>query len=183
MSRLFKEETFVKNRKEDCLLDSYEHPNRWHKTTPDIWSNYSAKKDAVSLYPKCFICFKYDSSKIVLFGREPEAICSNNFIRGEAGREKELEKTFRTLVEQWREDTRFVSSITSIVLHPAYQRIIGLGSDVVPLILSELQQRYDQWFWALRAITAEDPVKSEDAGRIKKMAEAWLQWGRQKKYI
>ena len=29
---------------------------------------------------------------------------------------------------------------------------------VVPLILAELEHEPDQWFWALEAITDEDPV-------------------------
>ena len=34
-----------------------------------------------------------------------------------------------------------------------YQRIIGMGLPVVPLILEELEREPDQWFWALEAIT------------------------------
>ncbi len=41
------------------------------------------------------------------------------------------------------------------MLNP-YQRIIGIGWPVVPLILDELQREPDQWFWALEAITDEN---------------------------
>ena len=39
-----------------------------------------------------------------------------------------LEKEFRDLVKRWRKDTEFKSSITESAMHPAYQRIIGMGS-------------------------------------------------------
>jgi hypothetical protein len=70
-----------------------------------------------------------------------------------------------------------------MVIHPSYQRIIGLGPDVIPYILKELEQNGGHWFWALQALTGENPVADEDAGRIRKMKEVWLNWGREKGYI
>jgi hypothetical protein len=67
--------------------------------------------------------------------------------------------------------------------HPAYKEIIGMGQEVVPLLLAELKRKPDFWFAALRAITGEDPVPPESAGRIKEMAQAWVEWGRSKGYI
>jgi hypothetical protein len=84
---------------------------------------------------------------------------------------------FRALASLWEEETAPLSSITQKAIHPAYQEIIGLGRDVLPLILRELQQRPAQWFWALRAITGENPVKPEQQGRVREMASAWVQWG------
>jgi hypothetical protein len=59
-----------------------------------------------------------------------------------------------------------------------YQRIIGMGWPAVPLILEELSREPDQWFLALEAITEENPVNPEDAGKVCVMARAWLEWGR-----
>lgn len=86
---------------------------------------------------------------------------------------------FQALAEAWRRDVQFLSSVTEMVLHPAYQRIIGMGAEAVPLLLHELERKPDHWFWALHAITGADPVKSEDRGKLRKMAEAWLRWGRE----
>jgi hypothetical protein len=58
-----------------------------------------------------------------------------------------------------------------------YQRIIGMGWPVVPLILEELRREPDQWFWALEAITEENPVPAADAGNVRRMAQAWIDWG------
>ena len=55
-----------------------------------------------------------------------------------------------------------------------------MGWPAVPLILEELQREPDQWFWALEAITEENPVPPEARGNVRHMAQAWLEWGKQK---
>lgn len=94
----------------------------------------------------------------------------------------EIEKTFLRLADQWRRDTRGVSSTNELSMHPAYQQIIGMGDAVVPLLLRELERKSGQWFWALKAITREDPVPLESKGRTKEMIKFWLEWGREKGY-
>ena len=94
-----------------------------------------------------------------------------------------LAQTFHTLVEKWRRDTMVTSSTTEMVLHPAYQRIIGLGPAVLPLLFRELHERSGHWFWALAAITGANPVAPEDAGNVRKMREAWLALGREWGYL
>ena len=95
----------------------------------------------------------------------------------------ELEHIFAALAEQWRVETAILSSIEMIAMHPAYQRIIGMGSEALPLILSELSREPDHWFWALSAITGENPVSAEDAGDLARMTKAWLQLGRERGWI
>jgi hypothetical protein len=93
-----------------------------------------------------------------------------------------VHKVFKQLVEKWKEETATVSSFTQLVLNQNYQNIIGLGPDVVPLLLRELRHNPDHWFWALASITRENPVRDEDAGDVELMAKAWLQWGKTKGY-
>lgn len=93
---------------------------------------------------------------------------------------RELEETFLQLSAEWREGRPPSSFVEDLVLHPAYQRIIGLGKEVVPLILQQLAQQPDHWFWALHCITGEDPVDASDAGNLSRMAHAWLEWGRKR---
>lgn len=85
---------------------------------------------------------------------------------------------FAQLAGEWRMSRSPSSFIEDLAMHPAYQRIIGLGRSVVPHILHDLEQSPDHWFWALHCITGEDPVQERDAGNLTKMADAWLQWGR-----
>jgi len=85
---------------------------------------------------------------------------------------------FMHLASEWKRDTAVLSSVHAIALHPAYQRIIGMGREALPWILEELSHRPDHWFWALTSITGVDPVPPNDRGNLQRMAGAWLKWGR-----
>lgn len=92
-------------------------------------------------------------------------------------RSSTTEKQFRKLAQEWKTETRFASFSNQLFLVKSYQRIIGLGPKAVPFILSELQNEPGHWFWALAAITGENPVEPDDAGDVQAMREAWLEWG------
>jgi hypothetical protein len=86
-------------------------------------------------------------------------------------------RRFERLAAEWKQQSRFLSNSAQIAMLPAYQRIVGMGPAVVPLILEELRRQPDQWFWALEAITEENPVAPELAGDIPAMTAAWVEWG------
>ena len=86
-----------------------------------------------------------------------------------------LAETFTNLVERWRHNTAFLSSVTEIVGDPVYRAIIALGMPVVPLILRDLLVKTDHWFVALRVITGEDPAFGEET--MLGAALAWIEWG------
>jgi predicted DNA-binding antitoxin AbrB/MazE fold protein len=64
----------------------------------------------------------------------------------------ELRRQFESLSGQWKQESRYLSSTTDISTNPAYQRIIGMGMPVVPLILEDLRKQPYPWFWALSVI-------------------------------
>lgn len=90
---------------------------------------------------------------------------------------------FLILKAQWERETAMLSSVNEKAMHPAYQQIVGMGQTAIPLILSEMKRKPGHWFWALKAITGEDPILPEQRGRIKEMTEAWLRWGREHGYL
>lgn len=89
-----------------------------------------------------------------------------------------LEGRFEGLADRWESETAFESIVTRKAMDPSYQRIIGMGGQVVPLILRRLQHEPRQWFWALTAITGEDPALGQTS--IASASEAWLSWGRER---
>jgi hypothetical protein len=95
----------------------------------------------------------------------------------------QLESEFRTLVSAWRDDTGPFSSVSQMVLHPAYLRIVGMGEKVLPLLFRELRDHPDHWFAALCAITGQNPVPSDEAGSIDAMVERWLKWAVENGYL
>ncbi len=94
-----------------------------------------------------------------------------------------LTQQFRGLADTWREETKFSSSATDLILNSAYQRIIGLGPEVVPEILRSMEEEPDHWFAALAALTGVNPVAPEAQGRLGMMTQAWLDWGKEQGLI
>ncbi len=113
---------------------------------------------------------------------EPDPMAfSLNEIQSEIIADKKTQRwlKFQQLVKQWKDERGSRSSITQAATLQPYQKIIGMGDDAVPLIISQLRsegEKPDQWFWALKAITLHDPVKPEDRGNFRKMAQAWILW-------
>jgi hypothetical protein len=90
---------------------------------------------------------------------------------------------FDRLAAEWRAATTWTSSTTEAAMHPAYQAIIGMGQSALPLILQDLRDNSGHWYWALKAISNEDPVPPCDRGSIKRMRAHWLKWGEAKGYL
>ncbi len=90
-----------------------------------------------------------------------------------------VEERFRRLEAIWIAEIGHLSSYPAIVKHPAFREIISMGEAVVPLMLRDLDERPRLWVWALPEISGRDPVPVGDGGKIAKMSEAWLRWGRE----
>jgi transcriptional regulator with GAF, ATPase, and Fis domain len=91
-----------------------------------------------------------------------------------------------SLAEHWINETSHLSSTHEAIIHPSYQRIIGMGQDVIPFLLKNIKETKSlsgRWFWALKAISGEDPVPEDSRGKSQEMIDAWLHWGIQKGYI
>jgi hypothetical protein len=88
------------------------------------------------------------------------------------------EKRFIRLRDEWKQKRGPDSSAARLAMHPAYLKIIGMGSDAIPFLLRELEHHPDLWFVALRSITEVDPVPDEIRGNVAAMAAAWLKWGK-----
>lgn len=93
----------------------------------------------------------------------------------------EVERRFNELAGQWYKETRRLSSAQQIVLHPAYQRIIGMGKDALPLIFRELKRTRGHWLWALAMIAGED--HAEPGQTFREAVDSWLKWGEKMGYL
>jgi hypothetical protein len=135
----------------------------------DSVESYSPSANAMVVNTYCDFGASMSSGSFTSEAKEPDSAVDG---------EETIEAEFERLAEEWFGDTQYESSVQEMAMHPAYQRIIGLGKPVLPFILRSLRMQPDHWFWALRAITGQDPVSTEDRGRVNKMAESWIRWGR-----
>jgi hypothetical protein len=90
-------------------------------------------------------------------------------------------RKFRRLAEQWYNETGMISMIHKKTMHPAYQRVIGMGKDALPFIFQELKKNHVHWLWALSAIHDDDVAKPGDT--LEEAVAAWLKWGADNGYI
>lgn len=88
-----------------------------------------------------------------------------------------LQSEFEECVRKWKNETGMFSTVQQKVIHPSYMRIIGMGKDVLPLVLMEMKLRPSHWGCALRAITGERP--DAEAKSSKEQVQAWVDWGQQ----
>lgn len=86
------------------------------------------------------------------------------------------EETFRSAVAEWTCGKGPTSSSTKLVAHPAFRRIVAMGTEAVPYLLQELKREPSLLVVALREITAENPVPRESSGKISDAAKAWVAW-------
>lgn len=90
---------------------------------------------------------------------------------------------FFTFKENWKKESSAQSSPFAIRMNRNYQKIIGLGDSIIPLILRELKKQPDDWLYALEMI-----VRDEEQPTTKKMGfnesiSAWIKWGEEKGII
>lgn len=93
-------------------------------------------------------------------------------------RDMSMEGRFERLRDEWKQQSQYLSNTTQMAMLRSYQQIIGAGPEVLPFLLSELAREPDHWFWALEAITGQNPVPEDAVGNLAAMSEAWLSWGR-----
>lgn len=102
--------------------------------------------------------------------------------------EKSVESSvrFHRLTRQWKNERGAQATAAAMAALPGYQKIIGMGPDALPFILAQLKSEGDtpdHWFWALAAISDENPVPPESRGKLSEMAKAWLAWGQKKGHV
>lgn len=87
---------------------------------------------------------------------------------------RDIRDEFNAYRDEWKAQSEFLSSVTEMILLPAYQRIIGLGRPAIPLIIDELRAGVDHWFWALSAIAGADHAAG--AATMSEAARRWIEW-------
>jgi len=95
-----------------------------------------------------------------------------------------MQKEFDVLVKKWHEERGEYSVVKRMTNSDSYKKILAMSEEIaVPLIIGQLEKEGDEpdhWFEALRILTGVNPVPQKSFGKIKEMAEAWIDWYRTK---
>lgn len=87
---------------------------------------------------------------------------------------------FHALASEWLRDTGIVSNPVEIFMHPAHVKLLGMGPEILPLVLKEVEKMSGHWFMILDAISPENPVTPEDETSPERTARAWIEWGKER---
>lgn len=93
--------------------------------------------------------------------------------------------TFNEALAVWKEETSAYSSPTQIREHTAYKDIVNYPEkEAVPGLLEALaSEPWIGFMLALHEVTgAVLDLTEDDAGKVSKVAEAWLEWGHEEGY-
>ena len=77
---------------------------------------------------------------------------------------------------QWLDETKYNSNISSSMQHPLYSKILSLGDIIVPFLIMDLRENKTHWFYALTALTGENPILKEHSGQVDNMIADWVKW-------
>ncbi|MBE0305268.1 hypothetical protein [Leptospira interrogans] len=99
-----------------------------------------------------------------------------NSIFTERLRSERIQLIFKAKKAEWLRDTRFISDSNKIFSNPSYQAILELGAAALPFIIQDMKNTNNHWFFALKKITNQNPVKAEHIGNISLMKQDWLEW-------
>jgi len=99
--------------------------------------------------------------------------------------DESLRNAFKSYSDVWIEETAPYSSITSMMRHPLFDKIVSMDRDAAKFILQEMEngQIRLHWFPVLQRIARFDPVPEYSRGILREMADAWLEWGRSQNLI
>jgi len=100
-------------------------------------------------------------------------------------KDDDLKNKFFAYYNEWLKDKGLSSSLTEKWMHPSYQKIIGLGKQVLPYIFKDLQRKPSIiWFWALSSITGENPFSNHsNQVSVKEATKIWLKWAEKEGYV
>ena len=93
------------------------------------------------------------------------------------------QREFELLYARWKKDTLNLSSVSAIVGHPDYQRMIEMGEPIVHLLLHKLIEGGALCCTALSEITNTELITEETAGDVPKMQSAWIRWAMKNGYL
>ncbi len=169
--------TYTENNQSNVIPNKLSQQRRGHKRSWRTKNSRNSKRRSLDKHalPSSENTKKNTTIQKITFTRLPHHVAS---------KAESIEEKFGRLSKQWRRETRHISSIHEKSINMAYQKIIGMGKDVLPYIFHDFEKTHDHWLWALYAICDEESAPDlEKAGDLDAAVDVWLNWARQHNYL
>jgi hypothetical protein len=82
------------------------------------------------------------------------------------------EESFQASVSEWNRETELTSSLTEIIDHTPFRRIVNSCREAIPFLLQELKKKPSLLAVALREVIGENPAPRTARRRVEEMAKA-----------
>lgn len=86
-----------------------------------------------------------------------------------------IEQKFEALSSEWKKFNGGRSVIE--YNHAAFMQIVGMGPDVIPILLRRLHEGDGDWIVAMKYVTGQRVTTPEMRGNFRAIRDAWLRWG------
>jgi hypothetical protein len=87
-----------------------------------------------------------------------------------------LKTRFDYYHEKWVKETMILSNAKSITANSNFQKIVSYGSEIVPILLRELENKPSNLVWAMNHIL--NRKISNNSLTITEASKAWVSWGK-----
>jgi hypothetical protein len=98
---------------------------------------------------------------------EPAAVYGKRLVRSGISADRDM---FELYYNNWRAETKFLSSSSKITRNPNFQAIVQMGTRATPFIAEIIRQEPSLLVWALAAIykkrISDAPISIQEAGRL-----------------
>ncbi|HXS35943.1 MAG TPA: hypothetical protein VN721_04545 [Flavipsychrobacter sp.] len=83
---------------------------------------------------------------------------------------------FKSLVSRVIDECYLTASPTKMISNTSFNTIVGMGENVIPLLIEQLDFTPMCWIPALNLITKTNPIKEENQGIVSNMVNDWKKW-------
>lgn len=89
-----------------------------------------------------------------------------------------MKEKFDKLGDEWEKGTCFYSAIWQMEAHPAFQSLVGMGKDIIPLAMERMKKpNCEGVFWHLILDKlVENPPDTRVEGVMPEMRKRWIEW-------
>ncbi len=87
-----------------------------------------------------------------------------------------MKQEFNQLADEWESETMHMSSPRQREQHPAFQKILDFGPEIIPLAMERLKRHLGiDWSLVLEKLV-DNPPDISVRGDMKELRRRWIEW-------
>ncbi len=87
-----------------------------------------------------------------------------------------MNEEFEKLADEWERGTMHFSSSRMMKEHPAFQKLVDLGPDIIPLAIERLKREIGIFWFLVLLKLVDNPPDTAVEGDMREMRRRWVEW-------